>query len=231
MPTRFTWKWKAAQVLARVLCGAALRVRIRGIERIPREGPTIVAANHMSFLDPVIVWSLVGRRRRPAKFLAAAEFFRSFWVGWGLRLMEQIPIKRGENDRAAILAAEDSLRSGDLLGVFPEGKINDHPEALLPGKRGMARLALETGAPIVPVALWGPQRRLPKGGLRWTRPLRMPVGVVIGEAIDPHGVHDATEDALRALTDTVMERLERLRQQAVALTDGGATNPAPAEQG
>lgn len=226
MPTRYTIRWYLASGLARLICALTMRVRVEGADHLPKRGAAILASNHVSFLDPAVLSMVVFGRRRTARFLTAAEFFANRWFGWGLKYMQQIPIRRGENDRAAILEAEGSLRQGVIVGLFPEGKVNDHPEALLPGKRGVARLALETGTPILPIAVWGPQRKMPRGGIKW-RPLRVRVAMVVGAPIDPHGTHEATEDALRGLTDEVMRRIEELRVRAVDLVDGSGTTASP----
>ncbi len=211
--------WRLALPLSRLVTSLAFRARYLGLEQIPRRGPVIVAPNHISFLDPIFVptgiWKAV---QRPTRFLAAAEFFKNGLIGWGLRTMGQIPVRRGENDDSAIEQARRTLESGGLLGVFPEGKINDHPEILLPGKRGAARLALETGAPIIPMGVWGTQYRLPRGGVLWRKPLRMPVVVIAGDPITVDHVEPLPSDeALQALTDRVMTAIEALRQRAVGM--------------
>lgn len=195
-----------------------LRVRHEGEEFLPSSGAAILAGNHLSFIDPIATFPAVARRRRELYYLAAAEFFSTPGLGWGLKFLKQVPVRRGQGDRAAIDAAEAYLREGRVVAIFPEGRINTEPEQLLPGKRGVARLALETGAPIVPVVNWGVQRRWPKAGVQWPRPLLTEVQVLFGEPITVNHVEDLpTEDALAELTDRLMDALEGLRQRAAVI--------------
>ncbi len=208
--------WRIALPLSRLVTSIAFRARYLGLEQVPRDGSVIVAPNHISFLDPIFVptgiWKAV---RRPTRFLAAAEFFKNGLIGWGLRTMGQIPVRRGESDDRAIEHARQTLEEGGLLGVFPEGRINDHPDAMLPGKRGTARLALETGSPIIPMAVWGTQYRLPRGGPLWRKPWRMPVVVIAGNPITvDRAEQPPSDEALQALTDRMMNAIETLRRRA-----------------
>lgn len=216
MPVEPNIWWRLALPLSRLVTSVAFRARYLGLDTIPRHGRVIVAPNHISFLDPIFVptgiWKAV---RRPTRFLAAAEFFKSGLIGWGLRTMGQIPVRRGENDDDAIDQSRRTLEDGGLLGIFPEGKINDHPATLLAGRRGAARLALETGAPIIPMGVWGTQYRLPRGGVLWRKPWRMPVVVIAGDpiAVDPVEL-PPSEDDVQALTNRLMIAIEELRARA-----------------
>jgi 1-acyl-sn-glycerol-3-phosphate acyltransferase len=218
--------WKTALPLARAATTLALRLRIEGAGHIPPDGPAIVACNHVSFLDSVFIPLAAWRRRRMIAFLSAAEFFEMPVVGWGLRKARQIPVRRGNRDQRAIDMAEAWLGAGGLLGIFPEGKINRDPDAgLLPGKRGVARLALETGAPVVPAATWGGQYRLPRGGITFRRkPWRLPVSLVLGEPLPVERHDDPTDEDLRRETDRVMTAIGDLLGTAKDLT--GLERPA-----
>ena len=215
----FNWHWTVTRGLAHVSAWLLLlRVHSEGEEFLPSHGAAILAGNHLSFIDPIATFPGVARRKRELYYLAAAEFFPKPGLGWGLRFLKQVPVRRGQGDRAAIDAAEAYLREGRVVAVFPEGRINTEPEQLLPGKSGVARLALETGAPIIPVVNWGVQRRWPKGGLRWPRPLRTEVQVLFGSPITVDHVEDLpTDEAIAALTGHVMSVLESLRERASAL--------------
>lgn len=177
------------------------------------QGPVLIASNHMSFLDPLFIAITVGKTGRVIRFLAAAEFFTKGIVGWTLKVMRQIPLRRGEGDESALDAAKDALREGSIVGIFPEGKINDDPAALLPGRRGVARLAVEANVDILPIGVWGPQFRLPRSGVTRSRPFRTRVSIVIGDPIT-HDPTDETEDALEKLTERVMDEIARLRDLA-----------------
>ena len=127
------------------------RVRASGLEHVPTEGAAIVAPNHKSFLDPFFVGLAVRRRVR---FMAKVEMFRGplcpLLVGLGA-----FPVRRGEADAEAVETARAILRAGGLVVVFPEGTRVDEPDALGSPHHGAGRLAMDTGAPIVPVAISG----------------------------------------------------------------------------
>ena len=197
------------------------RTRIEGTEHIPSSGPAIVAGNHVSGLDGVVLALVTGwRGRRTTKFLVAAEFFRKLWCGWALRLYRQIPLRRGQQDQGALDVAIETIRDGALAGIFPEGTVNAEPEAgLLRGRKGAARIALATEAPVVPVGIWGTQARWPKPGLHLRRPWRPLVAISYGEPITPKGDPESTDD-VQAFTDVMIDALtvqtERARELAGA---------------
>jgi 1-acyl-sn-glycerol-3-phosphate acyltransferase len=197
------------------------RTRIEGTEHIPSSGPAIVAGNHVSGLDGVVLALVTGSRgRRMTRFLVAAEFFRKLWCGWALRLYRQIPLRRGERDQGALDVAIETIRGGALAGIFPEGTVNADPEAgLLRGRKGAARIALATGAPVVPVGIWGTQARWPKPGLHLRRPWRPVVAISYGDPISPKGDPESTDD-VQAFTDVMIDaltvRTDRARELAGA---------------
>ena len=197
------------------------RTRIEGTEHIPSSGPAIVAGNHVSGLDGVVLALVTGSRsRRMTRFLVAAEFFHKLWCGWALRLYRQIPLRRGERDQGALDVAIETIRGGELAGIFPEGTVNADPEAgLLRGRKGAARIALATGAPVVPVGIWGTQARWPKPGLHLRRPWRPVVAISYGDPVSPKGDPESTDD-VQAFTDVMIDaltvRTDRARELAGA---------------
>ncbi len=125
-------------------------VRI-GREHIPAEGPVIIAANHRSFLDPFVIATMA---RRPMYYVAKKELFRRRWLGWILNALGAFPVDRGAADADSIETAKAILARGDIVMIFPEGT-RTRPGSLGRPKRGVGRLALESGAPVVPVAVIG----------------------------------------------------------------------------
>ncbi len=125
-------------------------VRI-GCEHLPRSGPLLLAANHRSFLDPFVIGTLT---RRPVYYVAKRELFRTPWQAWLLNSLGAFPIDRGHGDEDAIATAREILARGDCVVIFPEGtRVRSGP--LGAPRRGLGRLALETGVPVVPVAVIG----------------------------------------------------------------------------
>lgn len=132
---------------------------IDGVNHLPREGPAIVAANHISYLDPLAVgYALDVNHRRP-RFLAKAELFSAPVVGWVVRSAKQIKVDRaGRFALRSLRYAEKALAEGEVVVIFPEGTTTTNLD-MSPGrpKSGVARLALVTGAPVIPCATWGGQ--------------------------------------------------------------------------
>ena len=122
-----------------------------GREHVPDEGPYIVAANHRSFLDPFIIATIA---RRPLYYVAKRELFEKRWQAWILNALGAFPVDRGAGDAEMLKTARAILARGDSVLIFPEGT-RIRPGGLGDPKRGVGRLALETGAPIVPLALIG----------------------------------------------------------------------------
>jgi 1-acyl-sn-glycerol-3-phosphate acyltransferase len=197
------------------------RLRVEGADRVPSSGSAIVAGNHVSALDGVALALATGSRgRRMTRFLVAAEFFRKLWCGWALRLYRQIPIRRGERDQGALDVAIETIRGGALAGIFPEGTVNPEPGAgLMRGRKGAARIALATDAPVVPVGIWGTQARWPKPGLHLRRPWRPVVAISYGEPIPPKGDAGSAAD-VQAFADVIIDAIaaqsERARELAEA---------------
>ena len=129
------------------------RIRVEGREHLPKHGPVILASNHRSFLDSIFIPLIVRRR---VTFVAKAEYFDDPKTAWFFRAVGQIPIRRegGSASEGALSAATDVLESGGVFGIYPEGT-RTRDGLLHKGKTGVARLALGTGAPIVPVGLIG----------------------------------------------------------------------------
>jgi 1-acyl-sn-glycerol-3-phosphate acyltransferase len=196
------------------------RLRVEGADRVPSSGPAIVAGNHVSALDGVVLaLTTSSRSRRMTRFLVAAEFFRKLRFGWALRLYRQIPLRRGERDQGALDLAIDTIRGGALAGIFPEGTVNPEPEGgLMRGRKGAARIALATEAPVVPVGIWGTQERWPKAGLHFRRPWRPVVAISYGEPIPPKGDPDSTAD-VQAFTDVMIDALAAQTERAKELAE------------
>lgn len=149
---------KAIFWTVRIVLGTAIQfyfsLERTGRKNIPRKGPVILAANHRSFLDPFLIGCCL---RRPVYFVAKRELFDKRWQGWILNRLGAFPIRRGEADEESMATARGVLERGGALVIFPEGTRHRHGPLARP-KRGVGRLALETGAPVVPIAILGSER-------------------------------------------------------------------------
>jgi glycerol-3-phosphate dehydrogenase (NAD(P)+) len=141
--------------VARAILVPAIRLWFRlgriGHENVPKQGPVLLVSNHRSFLDPFVVACCV---RRPLYFVAKQELFANRLQGWLLGALGAFPIRRGESDEEAMATARELLERGEAVVIFPEGT-RIRTGALGAPRRGAGRLALETAAPVVPVAVAG----------------------------------------------------------------------------
>ncbi len=170
------------------------RLTRMGREHVPASGPVILAANHRSLLDPFVVATLV---RRPIYYVAKKELFERPWQGWLLNALGAFPVDRGASDADMVATARAILERGDCVVIFPEGT-RVRPGSLGRSRRGVGRLALQTGAPVVPVAVIGTEAirhgwriRPHQVRIRCGRPLTFP----------------RVEDPSPALAATVTERI------------------------
>src|SRR4051812_43971311 len=165
-----------------------------GREHIPASGPVILASNHRSFLDPFIIATAA---RRPLYYVAKEELFRNRFTGWLLNHLGAFPVRRGKGDTDMIATAKEILNRGDSVLIFPEGT-RIRPGALGRPRRGVGRLALETGAPVVPVAIIGTEA-IRKG---WRiRPHK--VRVRVGRSLTFPQVPNASPQLAAAVTDRI----------------------------
>jgi 1-acyl-sn-glycerol-3-phosphate acyltransferase len=211
--------WRVGVPLVLPIVRLLFRVRVAGIHHVPLEGPAILAFNHLSVLDgPCLAIETAWRRRRETRFLVAAELFRVPVSGWFLQRYEQIPIRRGQHDAGALDEAIATIRRGAVAAIAPEGAVNPEPGRLERIRSGVARIALPTGAPVIPVGMWGTHRRWPKARRNWGPPFRPRLGIAFGEPIHPDGDVGQQED-IDAFVDDLRLRLEA--QLAAARTLAG----------
>jgi 1-acyl-sn-glycerol-3-phosphate acyltransferase len=194
----------------------AFRVRAQGLKNVPLRGPVILASNHQSFIDSIFM-SLVMPRR--LTFVAKAEYFESWKTAWFFRAMGMIPIKRegGTASQRALIAAQEVLSGGGMLGIYPEGTRSPDGR-LYKGHTGAARLALLCDAPVVPVAQFGTAEIQPIGA-KFPKLFR-PVKVVMGPPLRFDLVNYTTASVgrpdFRSFTNAVMAAIQRLSGQEMA---------------
>ncbi|GAB3208109.1 lysophospholipid acyltransferase family protein [Marinactinospora thermotolerans] len=210
-------RWVKAIVVAvvRPIMAAITRTEWSGQENIPREGGVIIAANHLSMADPLTIahYLYVAGRRWPT-FTAKEGVFRIPVVGAVARSTGQIPVHRGSSDAVKALREAEKALTEDQASVifYPEGTCTRDPQLWpMVAKTGVARLALTTKVPIVPVAHWGEQHLLPYGTARFRPFPRKRVQMVAGPPVDLSAyegrpltatlLREATADIMRAITE------------------------------
>ncbi len=193
--------YRALRVVASLTIRPVFRLRIEGAENVPLEGPVLIASNHLSTLDPIV---LAYGLPRPVAFVAKAELFRMPVLAWLLPRIYAIPLERGAGDLSAVKAAIRALRQGLAFGIFPEGTRARNGK-LQPFKTGAAAIAARTGAKVVPAAVIGSDKAWPVGG--GPRPFR-PVTVRYGRplefgrlGLDKRSLEAATRELERAVAD------------------------------
>jgi 1-acyl-sn-glycerol-3-phosphate acyltransferase len=173
------------------LVRAMYRLEVVGADRLPVTGPMVIAPNHDSVLDGIVLGAAISRELR---FLAKAELWRSRLLAWALDGLGAVGIKRGHGNHLALVRMRQVLEAGQAVAIFPQGAVRGDRV----WHRGAARMALVTGAPLVPVRLAGTAQALSLGRVSFPR-----LRVIVGEPIE---VARATEDPVAAT-----ELTERLR--------------------
>lgn len=193
----------------------AFRPWVKGLSNVPQDGAAILASNHLSFSDSIF---LPVKVPRPVRFLAKKDYFvKRGPMGWAQKtffdVTGQIPMDRsgGQASQDSLDAGEQALRDGAVLGIYPEGTRSPDGR-LYRGKLGVARLALRTHVPVIPVAMIGTDKVQPIGK---KVPNIRRVGMIFGEPMTFEGYYDNADDrfAQRAVTDEIMYQIMRLSGQ------------------
>jgi len=206
------------------------RIRITGREKLPADGAFVLAPNHYSEFDPLIVAVAVWRMGRAPRFMAKESLFRVPVLGWVLRSTGMVPVARSSSAAAAkqtLTQSAELVEHGRGVIVYPEGTLTRDPDLWpMRGKSGAVRLALSDDIPLIPMAQWGTQAimgRYQRGLSLW--PLRKPVQVVVGDPVDLSDLRGrASEPAVLAEAST------RLMNAITALLEDIRGEKAPAER-
>jgi len=191
--------YRVLRLVATLTVRPLFRLRIEGAEHVPRQGPVLIASNHLSTLDPIV---LAYGLPRPVAFVAKAELFRMPVLAWLLPRIYAIPLERGAGDLSAVKAAIRALRQGLAFGIFPEGT-RSRDGRLQPFKTGAAAIAARTGARVVPAAVIGSEKAWPVGkGPRPFVPVTVRYGPPLefgGLGLDKRSLEAATRELERAV--------------------------------
>lgn len=207
--------WRLARTLRATvgkLLLATYRTRFIASENVPAEGGYILAGNHVSYLDPCLLWC---GEKRPTHFIARTDLFEKPIIGWGLPRVWAFPIKRGAADREAIQRATDLLKAGEPVGIFPEGTRQRAGEGgsaeLGQAHEGVAFIAMRANVPVVPVGISGTEKALPRGAKlpRFPR-----VTVRYGEPVCPEDFVGGRKERTEAMTAEIMRRIAEARDRA-----------------
>jgi putative phosphoserine phosphatase/1-acylglycerol-3-phosphate O-acyltransferase len=206
-------------------------IEASGVENIPREGAAILASNHRSYLDGPVIAALASWRGRKLRFLGKREIFEAPVLKYIARAAGQIPVDRGTGSTRPLRAAIDALDRGEAVAILPQGTIPRGErffDPVLRGKPGVVRMALASGAPVIPIAVWGTEKI-------WPRSARMPdlgtlkakVYARVGEPIylkAPPG-EEENKPTLDRLAQEVMDGISELLPDDVRTPEP----PSPAE--
>jgi 1-acyl-sn-glycerol-3-phosphate acyltransferase len=188
-----------------------------GAEHLPKEGGFIAVSNHVTYADPLTFAHYLYNNGCPPRFLAKDGLFKAPVIGWILRALDQVPVHRGTTKaKDAVNAGLAFLERGDMIALFPEGTLTRDPDLWpMVARTGAARMALESGVPVIPVAQWGAHRLLGRYS-KWLKPIpRKKVTIVAGPPIDlddlkgPH----PTKRVLREATDRIMATLTTMVEE------------------
>lgn len=204
--------YRFAVVVIRPLMWLLFKTDFRGREHLPKRGGCIVAVNHISYADPFAMALFVHSWGRRPRYLAKHTLFKLPFVKWVLHGAKQIPVYRNTSDAGlALRAAVDAVNDGECLLIYPEGTVTKDP-ALWPmaAKTGVARLALTTGAPVIPVGQWGANEFL--AGKKLDVLPRKTLRITAGPPVDLSAWQGAepTVEVLRAMTTKIMGEVTAL---------------------
>jgi 1-acyl-sn-glycerol-3-phosphate acyltransferase len=195
------WVYTLARVLLTPLCLIVYRARCLDALNVPRSGPAIVAPNHFSSMDHFFCGVFLRRR---VSFMAKSQLFRGA-LSWILRHGGAFPVQRGRHDERAIATALAVLARGGIVVIYPEGGRSRSGQIGERARAGVGRLALESGAPVIPVAIHGSER-----ARNWKRMEFPRVTVRYGEPLRYERVAASTREAQQAVADETLRRVREL---------------------
>jgi len=217
------------------------RYRLHGTQNVPATGSFVLAPNHYSNIDPIVIGVGMWKVGRMPRYLAKASLFRIPVFGWLFTKAGQVPVERGGRSSTGtdpLVMAKNIAAAGHAVVIYPEGSLTRDPDSWpMRGKQGAVRTALDAGIPLIPAASWGAQQIMP----RYTNKLsffpRKNVDIVFGPPVDLSEFEGKSRDskAVAAATDKLMTAitalLEQLREEKAPLTRWDPADHGQAETG
>jgi 1-acyl-sn-glycerol-3-phosphate acyltransferase len=220
--------WLNVKTWVSLLSLFAARKTVEGLENVPPKGAFILVSNHLNNADPPVLTQTMPRQ---IVWMAKQELFDIPLVGWLGHVFGLIPVRRAEADLKALRRAQQALRKGQVLGMFPEGT-RSKTGGMKEGEPGTAVIALRTGAPLLPVAIWGTEHaKLPRDLLRRTTVnirIGKPFSVGAGERLNKARIAAATHEIMLRIAELLPEEYQgvfrKTPEPAAATKDKGTTN-------
>ena len=216
-PARANGAYRTVAAIVRTFLRAVTRRDWHGTENLHRDGGFIAAGNHATEIDPLTFAHALWDNGIAPRILAKASLFKVPVLGAVLRATGQLPVDRGSSRAADSLGpAIAALASGEVVAVFPEGTLTRDPDLWpMAGKTGVARLALASRAPVVPIAQWGATELLPRYSKKFRPFPRKRIQVLVGQPVPLDDLYDRPHDAavLREATDRVLDAITALLEQ------------------
>lgn len=195
------WGWAALCTLVHGIFLLILNIKLVGRNNVPKKGPFIIASNHLSWIDIPLLPVYLSPQM---VFLAKEELFMGK-LGWLVRFLDAIPVKRGEADRQLLRASDDLLKRDKVLAIFPEGT-RSKTRKMIPANAGIGMIALRAGVPVIPVAISGSENVLKKFRPRVTITYGEPIILQPkGKKITKEDIKDATETVMRNIAEMLPE--------------------------
>jgi len=214
--------YHALRWVTTLIVAVALHLRVFGLRNVPARGAFIIASNHLAWADIPLV---AVRLHRKVVYMAKEEYFTSR-IAWVVRLLGAFPVKRGEGDRQALRTGEEQLKKGNILVMFPEGT-RSRTRTMAKGHAGLGLIALRTGSPVVPVAIWGSEKVFkefrPRVTICYGNPM---VFKPRGEKITREDIDETTDQIMRSIASMLPPEYRGVYAEQSPMTGGAAAAEA-----
>ena len=215
--------YHALRWVTTLIVAVALHLRVFGLRNVQARGAFIIASNHLSWADIPLV---AVRLHRKVVYMAKEEYFTSR-IAWVVRLLGAFPVKRGEGDRQALRTGEEQLKKGNILVMFPEGT-RSRTRTMAKGHAGLGLIALRTGVPVVPVAIWGSEKVFkefrPRVTICYGNPM---VFKPRGEKITREDIDETTDQVMRSIASMLPPEYRGVYAEQSPMTGGATAEASP----